>query len=415
MIHVIQFVRSRKVIEPHPPGESFHMENPSMIQNPYSRPRNVVVADELVNEHHAAPDKTTGLTKLGALADVPPPPDLEGAIAAREESLTRSRDALTQVTDPPARQERRWRPRRHESPRGGRSADAARAATVVNVAEQTDHTLDEAAAMIEDARDPERERRIGGFTASIAYDLTSTAPRMLIEWPRQFRAYLLILAEWAGRAFYATKSQIAAVLGRSRAAARSTLRDLQKGGWLRRLDDGRWKLKKCDRYLRVPVNLALNQPARDTVIYALHRQRGHRKLKLLELHKRRRQIAPETLNSGTVSHRWLGQETGCSRRTVVRSHKRLNNAGWLRGRSRYRNGRRCANSYEIALWRRRPFLSSCSGRKRQSAPSGRSNDLRNRAVPAPISPGTWKAKVEKAAQRHRAARVKAGEPPSGCP
>ena len=382
-----------------------------MVQTPYNRPRNVVFADDLVNEHSVAPDKTTGLTKLAALADVPPPPDIEAAIAAQEESTKRSRDALAQAADLSARQKPRWWPRRQGSLRGVR-------ATVINVAKQTGHTPDEAAAKIEDTR--ERERLASGqFTVDDALDRTSTAPRVLIEWPIQFRAYLLILAEWAGRAFYATKCQIAAVLGRSRAATRATLRALQKGGWLRRLDDGRWKLTKSDRYLRVPVELALTQPARDSVIHALHRQRGHRKLKPLQLHKRRRQVAPETVNSGTVSHRWLGQETGCSMRTVVRSHKRLHNAGWLRWKPRYRNGRRRANSYEIALWRQRPFLSSCSDRKRHSAPSGRSNDLRNRAVPAPCStswtPGTWKATVEKAAQRHRTTRVKAGEPPPGCP
>ena len=388
-----------------------------MIQTPYNRPRNVVFAADLVNEHSVAPD--TGLTKLEALADVPPPPDLEAAIAAQEESTKRFRDALAQAADPSARQEPRWWPRRQGSLCGGRSAGAAVAATVIDVAAQTGHTPDEAAAKIEDTREREHERRTGGFTVSEEFDLTSTAPRVLIKWPRQFRAYLLILAEWAGRAFYATKRQIAAVLGRSRAATRSTLLALQEGGWLRRLDDDRWKLTKSDRYLRVPVELALTQPARDAVIHALHRQRGHRKLKPLQLHKRRRQVAPETVNSGTVSHRWLGQETGCSMRTVVRSHKRLNNAGWLRWKPRYRNGRRRANSYEIALWRQRPFLSSCSDRKRHSAPFGRSNDLRNRAVPAPSSaswtPGAWKAKVEKATQRHRTTRVKAGEPPPGCP
>ena len=329
-----------------------------MIQNRYNRPRNLGYAEERVN---MCPAPMEPLSRK-----------------ERRRTARKTRGLLRSV----------------------RSAGVA-------VAEQTaGHTPDETAARTEDARN---------LTAGEAFNRTTTAPLELIKVPMLFRTYLLILAEFGGRAFHATIKQIADVLGRARATARRTLCALQRRGWLRRFDDGRWKLTRSNRYLRVPVELALTQPARAIVTYALHRQRANRKLKPLQLHKRRRQVAPETVNSGTVSHRRLGQTAGCSMRTVVRSHKSLSAAGWLCWKPRYRYGRRLANSYEIALWRQRPFLSSCSGRKCHSAPSGRSNDLRNRAVPAPGSaswtPGTWMARVKKVSLRHQTARAEAGRPP----
>ena len=316
-----------------PTGRILHMENRSMIQNPYNRLSTVIdstgqIKQESPNDFPAA----STLARLRALADEPPTPDLEDRIQEQREG-TRRADRLLRK----AYQDRDERER---------------------VAK----------------REPPKPKGSSVPRTMVADECVSAAA---------VAAYARLMYRCGQAAFSLTLAEIGAVLGCRSRRASALLAELEQAGYLEKRPGAPpvRRLVVADQWAQIPPALLnLDVPPLALRVYTAIRVRCRPET------RRDKEVQAPGRFTWALLTRWAG---GCSLRSIGRALRWLLRAGLLTWPREWRGDRRLPDWFVVRLSHpvRRVLKAAGFGRARTAgfgrAPNGGSNEVTTAAALPP--------------------------------